>query len=74
MGIWAGAHWGRWLAIGLLSVNLVSDFANAILARDARTLIGVPIAGVLILYLARSASVLRYFDGRRGTAGPSADP
>jgi hypothetical protein len=67
-GIWAGARWGRRLAIGLLSVNLVGDLANAILARDARTLIGLPIAGALILYLVRSASVRRFFETRESEA------
>jgi hypothetical protein len=43
--------WGHRLALLLLSVNLVGDVTNAIFRHDLRTLIGVPIAGLLIAYL-----------------------
>jgi hypothetical protein len=50
-GLWIVAPWGRWLAVGILTVNLIGDLANAFLRGDLRTLIGLPIAGALIAYL-----------------------
>ena len=43
--------WARWLAISILAVNLAGDVSNAVMRHDLRTLIGVPIAGWLIVYL-----------------------
>jgi hypothetical protein len=43
--------WGRRLAIGILAVNLVGDTLNALVRHDPRTLIGLPIAGLMIWYL-----------------------
>jgi hypothetical protein len=45
------AEWGRRLAIGVLTVNLVGDSLNALLRHDLRTLIGLPVGGLMILYL-----------------------
>jgi uncharacterized membrane protein YccC len=42
-----------WAALAVLSVNLAGDTANALIARDWHTLIGLPIGGVMILYLLR---------------------
>jgi len=52
-GLWTGREWGRRFAMAGLSVNLVADAANALFA-DPRAWIGVPIAAVLIAYLASS--------------------
>jgi hypothetical protein len=60
LGIWRGARWGRFLAIGVLTVNLIGDAANAVLG-DARAAIGVPVAALLAAYLARSSSVREFF-------------
>lgn len=60
-GLWRGATWGRRLAIGLLAVNLVGNLANATLGGDPRTLIGLPIGGALLLYLAANGPVKRFF-------------
>jgi hypothetical protein len=38
-------------------VNLVGDAINAFLLRDWRTLIGLPIAGLMIAYLMRKRSI-----------------
>lgn len=46
--------WGRWLAIGILVVNLAGDTINALARHDPRTLIGLPVAGLMIWYLGRS--------------------
>ena len=43
--------WNRYLA-----ANLVGDLTNAFVRHDLRTLIGVPIAGAMIFYLAQFES------------------
>ncbi len=53
MGLARNAKWGCWLAIVILAANLVGDLTNALVRHDLRTLIGVPIAGAMIFYLAR---------------------
>ena len=50
-GLARNAEWGRRLAIGVLTVNLAGDLLNALLQHDPRTLIGLPIGGLMILYL-----------------------
>ena len=51
VGLAKSAEWGRRLAIGVLTVNLVGDSLNAWLRHDPRTLIGLPIGGLMIAYL-----------------------
>jgi uncharacterized membrane protein (UPF0136 family) len=53
VGLAKNAEWGRRLAIGVLAVNLVGDSLNALLRHDPRTLIGLPIGGLMILYLVK---------------------
>src|SRR5205823_5296058 len=55
IGLARNAKWGRWLGILILAVNLVGDLTNTLVRHDPRTLIGVPIAGAIIFYLARRA-------------------
>jgi putative intracellular protease/amidase len=50
-GLAINAEWGRRLAIGVLTVNPVGDSLNALLRHDPRTVIGLPIGGLMILYL-----------------------
>jgi hypothetical protein len=52
-GLARQAEWGRQLAIGILTVNLVGDTLNTFLLHDLRTLIGLPVGGVMIWYLLR---------------------
>lgn len=52
-GLARGAEWGRRLAVAVLTVNLVGDVLNAIFRHDLRTLIGLPIGGLMIWYLTR---------------------
>jgi hypothetical protein len=54
VGLLRGAQWGRVLAITVLTANLVGDAANAVLRHDYRTLIGIPVAGFMIVYLWRA--------------------
>ncbi|HET8762656.1 MAG TPA: hypothetical protein VFM12_04530 [Gemmatimonadales bacterium] len=54
IGLWRLDPWGHRLALGLLTLNLIGDTLNAILRHDPRTLIGLPIAGALIIYLLSS--------------------
>ena len=50
-GLARRAEWGRRLGIGVLTVNLVGDTFNAVFRHDVRTLIGLPIGGLIIWYL-----------------------
>jgi uncharacterized membrane protein (UPF0136 family) len=52
-GLARGAEWGRRLAVAVLTVNLVGDVLNAIFRHDVRTLIGLPIGGLMIWYLTK---------------------
>jgi hypothetical protein len=52
IGLWHGKLWGVLLAIAILFINIIGDLANVVIRHDYRPLIGVTIAGVMILYLA----------------------
>ncbi|HST31272.1 MAG TPA: hypothetical protein VLK27_10595 [Chthoniobacterales bacterium] len=54
IGLWRGACWGTRAAIIILVANMIGDLSNALLKADFRTLIGLPIAAAMIVYLARS--------------------
>ena len=56
IGLAEKTEWGRRLAIVILSINLTGDSLTAFLRHDARTLIGLPIGGFMIWYLARRAA------------------
>ena len=58
-GLARGAEWGRRIAIGVLTVNLVGDMFNAAFRGDMRTLIGLPIGGLMLWYLVRSKDAFR---------------
>jgi uncharacterized membrane protein (DUF2068 family) len=51
IGLWRCKPWGLWIALAILSINLMGDTANAFLAHDQRTLIGLPIGIAMIVYL-----------------------
>ena len=53
IGLAREAEWGRRLALGVLTVNLIGDSLNAWLRHDPKTLIGLPIGGLMIWYLLR---------------------
>jgi hypothetical protein len=50
-GLWRRRPWGFWIAVVVLVMNLVGDAINSLASSDWRILIGVPIAGLMILYL-----------------------
>ena len=52
VGLWQGRRWGVRVAIAILTLNLVGDLLNALVRHDYRALIGVPISGAMIAYLA----------------------
>ena len=51
IGLARNAQWGRRLATAVLVVNLIGDSLNALLRNDPKTLIGLPIGGLMIWYL-----------------------
>lgn len=57
IGLWRCARWGYWTALVILGVNLVGDTTNAFVLRDWRTLIGLPVGGLMIAYLIVRRSV-----------------
>jgi hypothetical protein len=52
-GLAKNAEWGRRLALGVLTVNLAGDSLNALIRHDPRTLIGLPVGGIMIWYLVK---------------------
>jgi hypothetical protein len=56
-GLLRCTRWGYLMALIVLSVNLLGDTANAVIARDWRTLIGVPIGGAMIIYLLKNKRI-----------------
>jgi hypothetical protein len=56
IGLWRGTLWGIRLGVAILAVNIIGDLVNAVIRHDYRSLIGLPIAGAMIFYLARSVA------------------
>src|SRR5713101_6620851 len=48
VGLWRGRRWGYWLAVALLSANLIGDVVNVTLGFELRALAGVPIVAALL--------------------------
>jgi hypothetical protein len=59
VGLARNTEWGRRLAIGILTINLIGDSLNALFMRDAKTLMGLPIGGLMILFLVRIKRLAR---------------
>ena len=53
IGLWYGKRWGVPLATAILFINIIGDLVNVVIRHDYRPLIGLPVAGVMIFYLAR---------------------
>lgn len=45
LGLWRCARWGLWTGLAILVINLMGDTVNALITRDKRALIGLPIGG-----------------------------
>lgn len=53
VGLWQRSCWGIRLALIILTLNILGDLLNAMVRHDYRALIGLPIGGAMIFYLAR---------------------
>ncbi len=51
LGLRRCKRWGYQMAFSILTINLAGDTANAVIAHDWRTLVGLPIGGAMIVYL-----------------------
>ena len=51
LGLRRCKRWGYRMALSILTINLAGDTANAMIAHDWRTLIGLPIDGAMIVHL-----------------------
>jgi len=56
VGLWRRTLWGIRLALAILFFNIIGDVVNVVTRHDYRSLIGLPIAGAMIFYLARCTS------------------
>ena len=57
LGLQRCKRWGYWMALFILTINLAGDTANAVIAHDWRTLMGLPIGGAMIVYLLTKRSM-----------------
>ena len=69
IGLWQARPWGTWLAVIILSINVVGDLTNVFVRHDYRGLIGVPVAGAMILFLLACGRRSNVFSRDNGTAG-----
>jgi hypothetical protein len=51
IGLWQARPWSTWLALIILSINMVGDLTNVFARHDYRGLIGVPVAAAMIFFL-----------------------
>jgi len=54
IGLWRRSLWGIRIALVILSLNIFGDLLNAVVRHDYRALIGLPVGGAMIFYLARN--------------------
>jgi hypothetical protein len=50
-GLWLRQVWGRRLGAGILVVTMMGAFGNVFFRGDGRSLVGLPIVGILTAYL-----------------------
>jgi hypothetical protein len=53
-----------WLALIILSINMLGDVTNVFVRRDYRGLIGVPVASAMIFFLLACGRRSKRFVGR----------
>jgi hypothetical protein len=51
IGLWRRLSWSYWLAVVMLSLNLLGDAINVITGTERRAIVGIPIALTLLFYL-----------------------
>jgi hypothetical protein len=56
IGLCHGTLWGIRLGLAILFINIIGDLVNVVTRHDYRSLVGLPIAGAMIFYLARSTT------------------
>jgi hypothetical protein len=54
IGLWRSRRWGYWVGVVMLIANLLGDLINAIAGIEPRAIVGVPIAALILIYLARA--------------------
>lgn len=59
-GLWWTTRWGHWLAVGLITINLIGDVINVLAGNEPRAIVGVPIAAAILAYL-MSRKVRNFF-------------
>src|SRR5262249_49535393 len=59
LGLWRCRIWGWWTALVILSMNLAGDTIHFIAAHDGRTLLGLPIGGLMIAYLVKRRDIFK---------------
>ena len=59
IGLWRSRDCGWWIVVIVLSANVVGDVLNSAIRHDLRTLIGIPIAAVMLGYLWHNRRVYR---------------
>jgi len=64
IGLWRARPWGTWLALIILSINMLGDLTNVFVRHDYRGLIGVPVAGAMIFFLLACARRSKSFRTR----------
>ena len=68
IGLWRGRPWGTWLALIILSINMLGDLTNVFVRHDYRGLIGLPVAGAMIFFLLKCGHRLKVFSRNNGAA------
>ena len=51
VGLWRGHLWGYWLAVALLTLNLLGDIINVDLGPEPRATVGIPIVVMILVFL-----------------------
>jgi hypothetical protein len=64
IGLWQARPWGMWLALIILSINMIGDLTNVFVRHDYRGLIGVPVASAMIFLLLACGRRSKRFVGR----------
>jgi len=61
LGLWRGARWGHYLAVVVLTINLLGDVANVVTGTEPRAAVGIPIVLAILAFL-MSKRVKRFFE------------